>query len=667
MRGRNAESDFTRRTRDVGHGLRLSVTVGFAVALLFFIGGPMPLAHASTDKGKPTCRGPAELEGFFALAGKRKLALKNASCGAGRKVAKRFSGSCFEQFAAQKPCRVRAAGRWRCRTSVTGTTPDGVRSRESCRRGRSQVKFKLGYSPPVEPTTFGAPVTARGPFREPPGCIDTSIASTTIPPAAGTSFETRLSGGVPNDVGAGIQQALVSRSVDQILGTGLGSAPRNAPARIPIYLTPRTFDREGAFGIASRTCANNTVDGLVVRTNQAHAGSTAAHELFHAYSYWGIAKGDVDAVPWWEEASATWAEGKAGFAEVIDYDPLLQAPEPLDGRVPKAYPYAMSRFVQFLDDKGLIGGVGWPLQRAVIPDYPDVGSNTGTTRVLADALAARGTTLGAELAAFWGDRIRNKPVHGPQLQPGPATRLIDVGPGSREITQQVARLDTAFINFTLADNVRRVEFEFDAPDDLFFWGAPTETTSRRYNDGESVSFCVGGGDADDLEWPIRFPVTVTNGRLAEGTIAGKVTVRATTDREQCTGAAPNRACRLLRDAGVSDVLGPGSFPFASESSDANLRYWLCFYVGSQGEVDFNLARFPGRTPRQVRNTVRRQIAALDFRQVNVGDLAGIGVVPADPDPGVGLVMAINREIAFLIVGPGTNQQPALRLARGIAE
>lgn len=661
MIGRSAAGGVERRRSPLVGVLALALIASAAAA------APAS-AQGSAEKSQPTCRGPAELKGFFALAGKRKLALKKASCGAGRKVAKRFSGSCLERFAAQKACRVRAAGRWRCRTTITGPTPDGVRSRESCRRGRSQVRFQLAYSPPTEPSSFGSLVKARGPFREPPGCVDTSTASTTIPPLAGTSFEVRVSGGVSSAEGTALREALASRSVDSILNAGLGSTPRNAPARIPLYLTPRVFDRDAAFGIASLTCANNSVDGLVVRTNQPHVASTAAHELFHAYSYWGIQKGEADVVPWWEEASATWAEGKVGFPEVTDYDPLLQVPSPLDTRTtPKAYPYAMSRFIQFLEDKGLVGGAGWPLQREVIFGYPAVGSNTGTTQALANALAARGAKLGTELAAFWGDRIRNKPVHGPQLTPGSNARQIEVAPGSREITQPAGRLDTAFINFTLADNVRRVEFEFDPPDDGFFWGAPTETTSRRYEKGESASFCVDSSDDDDLEWPLRFPVTFTNGRLEEGNITGKITVRATTDREQCTGAAPNRACRLLRGAGVSEVLGPGSFPFSSESSDANMRYWLCFYVGSQGEVNFNLARFPGRTPRQVRDAVRRQIAGLGFRRVdNVGDLAGIGVIQGDPDPAVGLVIAMNREIAFLIVGPGTNEGPALRLGRGIA-
>ncbi len=91
----------------------------------------------------------------------------------------------------------------------------------------------------------------------------------------------------------------------------------------------------------------------------------SAHELFHAYSLFGLAGGVSDT--WWEEASATWAQGKTGFREERGFDIDLQYPnEALDSTDPLTCQYAMSRFVQFLDSRHLIGDPSWPLEHLAL-------------------------------------------------------------------------------------------------------------------------------------------------------------------------------------------------------------------------------------------------------------------------------------------------------------
>ncbi len=159
--------------------------------------------------------------------------------------------------------------------------------------------------------------------------------------------------------------------------------------------------------------------------------------------------------------------------------------------------------------------------------------------------------------------------------------------------------------------MNRVEFVFE-PGDGYFWGAVEANRSQRFHAGESVTFCVGGGDEDDLEWPIRFPVTYTNPDLTKD-ITGRITIHAQADAEQCTSPARNRACRVLTNGNVSSVLGPGFFPFASEAADGDIRFWVCFYHSDSGEASLNLARFK-ESARQVRARAKEQIRQLGLRK-----------------------------------------------------
>jgi hypothetical protein len=198
---------------------------------------------------------------------------------------------------------------------------------------------------------------------------------------------------------------------------------------------------------------------------------------------------------------------------------------------------------------------------------------------------------------------------------------------------------------------------------------------RRFVADDSVTFCVGGGSAGELDWPPLsnpageyFPVTFTNGKLGGGGITGEITIHAQTDADQCQPPTPdNRACKLLSKARVGSLLGPGSFPFHSQSRDDDHAVWICFYNGSGGEVNFNLARSFNRSPREVRRGVRRQIEELGLERLDAGDLAGIGTFTDDEGKTFSLVvMAVGRENALFIIGPGAQRQNARTLARRVA-
>src|SRR5205085_4325290 len=213
-------------------------------------------------------------------------------------------------------------------------------------------------------------------------------------------------------------------------------------------------------------------------------------------------------------------------------------------------------FVQFLDDRGL---VDWKLQQAM-----SVGREQAT-ETLAVNLGTRGRTLGEELAAFWGDRLRAKPAHGPQLVPGANAEHVVVKPGTKTIKTATGPLDTNLLDFTLSPKVQRVEFEFH-PHKGYFWGLVEKpNNARRFVEEESATFCVGGKGADELEWPGNFPVTFTNGELAGGTLGGEIKIYAQADLGACkksTGGGPGnskKACTVLKKAGVGDVLGAGIF------------------------------------------------------------------------------------------------------------
>jgi hypothetical protein len=628
---------------------------------------------------KVTCHGRASLDGFFHVRNDGKVTGKRVKCKTARKVVKRFPKKCVDAYAGQGRCKVPASGSgWKCRSRIVGDLEDGAPSKEKCKHRRSRIKFKVAYFPPTE-TNLPPPAGARAPFNAAGKCIDLTDPNTPLPPPEPRSkgnFQIRLLSGVPRSVGEGLQQALVSHRVSPILHAGLGSEPRNDPRPIPILLTAGNFNAAADFGDTGPVCQNRSLTAMVLRTNVAAdvLASTAAHELFHAYSF-GLLYQDHNT--WWEEASATWSPARAGFPEDELFDFALQFPNrALDTLRPNEYRYAMSRFVQFLDDRGLLGEPAWPLQREVITGY----RVPGTTKALAEALARRVRTqnpLGALLAAFWGDRLRIKPAHGDgQLRPSPAnSKRLVIEPGTSTVTAGATDpLHTRLLNFVLADAVKRVEFEFD-PGEGYFWGGVGADDVRRFFADDSVTFCVGGGSAGELDWPPLsntageyFPVTFTNGNRAGAGITGEITIHAQTDADQCQPPTPdNRACKVLSKASVSGLLGPGSFPFHSQHRDGDAAIWICFYTGSQGEVNFNLARSFNRSAQEVRRGVRRQIEQLGLERLDAGDLAGIGSFTDDDGKTFGIVvMAVGRENALFIIGPGAQRQNARTLAKRVA-
>jgi hypothetical protein len=611
-----------------------------------------------------TCRVSGSLSGGFSLSNHGKVKAKRADCKTARKVAKRFPKSCSDAYAAQGKCKIHASARWRCRSRIIGSLEDGAPSRESCKRRHSKLKFVVTYSPPIGGPGFSSPRMLRsGPFDESKDCVDTSRGKLIPPPPfADAPFQIHVTGGVPAATGQALQQSLLNHQVAPILHNGLAVQPRIYPKRLPILVTPGAFNPTGWLGLTIRTCGNPDVQGIVVRANRTslQVATTTAHEMFHAYSD-GINPDEN----WWEEASATWSEHEDGYPEDTQYDIDLQYPDrAIDSTEPESYPYAMSRFVQFLDDEGLVSGPNgrWPLQRQVITGYPY------PTEELASALDARGTSLGEEVAAFWGDRIRATPLHGPQLKPGgPNANEIQVKANNTEIQVGAKPLHTKFLDFKLANNVKRVEFEFDPPKNGYFWGGTTENESEPFAKGDLVSFCVNGSDQDDLEWPGRFPVTFTNGTQTGGDLQGTITVRGTTDAGQCKVSTPdNHACRLLRDAKVGSLLGAGLFPYYHQDENSKSKTWICFYHGSVGEVDLNLRQDLHRTSKEVREDAKEQIDSLGLdRLKDVGSIAGIGHETAQGKTYNIVVFAAGTEIAFFTLSPA-DRDKAIKLAKRLA-
>ncbi|MFL5892192.1 MAG: hypothetical protein ACJ75I_05560, partial [Solirubrobacterales bacterium] len=244
---------------------------------------------------------------------------------------------------------------------------------------------------------------------------------------------------------------------------------------------------------------------------------------------------------------------------------------------------------------------------------------------------------------------------------------IKVKPGTKTFDQPADSLRTALLDFKLADNVKRVEFEFDPPDDGYFWGLTAPQDSRRFRKNDSVTFCVRGGDQGELEWPGHFPVTFTNGSLSTGQIKGRIVIHAQRDAEQCHSPVPdNRACKLLSSAHVGELLGSGLYPYSNQSRDSDGTIWICFYHGSSGEVDLNLARAANRTAKQVREGVRRQIEQLGLQRLDVGDVGGIGTFSDGKKNYSLVVFAVGKENALFTLGPGAQRDTATKLAKRLA-
>jgi len=623
---------------------------------------------------KPSCKGPASLSSYFDLAQGRKIATRKASCSKGQLVAKAFSRSCERAYIGQLRCRVRAGGKWRCRSRMLGENTNGAPARVRCRKRRGRVGFVIGWFPPVHLVSLGPPPDAsqQGGERAPApvwknGCIDTNVTAETVDPPTLANFEIRVvtaGGTLDQDDGEKLQASIIAHDDWGILQSGLDSKPRIDPGRIPIMLTPGKLP-SNAFGVMASTCSNDANDAVAIAGSysQKQINETAMHELFHAFSRGRGTAAWQDT--WWEEASATWSQAKAGYGEDPIYDNQLQFPNvPLDVFEEKGtHQYAMSRFVQFLEDQGyVVSGTAWPLQRLVIGGYP------AATQELNQVLQAQGTTLGREAAAFWGDRIKEKPSHGNRLLVGAdGTRYLDIRPGSETIPGAAGRLRTKLVEFTLDDDVSRVELEFHNEPGSHFWAGVETNDSVPVADGETLAFCVGGpGMNGEMRWPGTLPVTFTNGSLADGTLHAEIEIRAQSDPAQCQpdNVPANRACRILADAGVSDIFGAGIYPFFSSSQGDGISSWICFYEGDGTEVNFNLYRFRNATTQQVRNSVKRQIQELNLDKVNVGDLAGIGTQEIDGKLTTIMTIASGREIVFLIVGPG-GRQGTIRLGKRI--
>jgi len=657
------------------------------VALALTVPAAWSAGHGHGGGGKKaTCHPAGSLPDYFEPTG-GKMKAKRTDCKVAKRVAKQFADTCFKAYASQTDCKLRAGKRWRCRSRMIRSDDPGLPAREKCRRHRSRVKFAVAYYPPSEPHGIGparVPTASSSPFDEKFKCIDLKPAGTVIPhpnPQSLGDFEIHVMEGVPVSVGQDLQAALVAHHVSPILHAGLGSQPRSNPDPIPIFVTAKSFDAANDLGVTTRTCAYPKEDAIVVRTNlkatDPPLAATAAHELFHAYAFWGINGGTVS-VPWWEEASASWAEPKTGFPEEFRWNGWLQRPNyealdyvPSDPKDPgQTWQYAMWRFVQFLDDRGLIGGMpAWPLQRDVIRGYEVPGATFALFQGIPKQNSS--TSLGAQLAAFWGDRLKAKPLHGPQLVPTGANlaggQPIEITPDVSKIPATAERLHTKLFDFELTKQVERVRFEFDPPDDGYFWGLTAPDESQRFRKDDEVTFCVHGGDPDTLKWPGHFPVTFTNGSLSTGQIKGEITVRASKDAGQCQQPTPdNRACQLLQEANVDELIGPGQYPFARKDSDSDSVTWICFYTSDTGEVNLNLIRALKLSAKEVRKNAKKQIEQLGLQPLDgVGDLAGIGKDTAQGKTYNIVLFAVGKEVALFTLSRA-DRDKATKLAKRIA-
>ena len=537
----------------------------------------------------------------------------------------------------------------------------------------------VGIVPPASASAHDPlpAISSSNPYDQAHDCVDTSVTGTPVPPpdiGAG-AFQILVVGGVTTAFGAKVQGALVAHHVSPILKKGLGSNPLNFPNRIPIYLTKSYFDTNHTPGIYDPTCANPAVAGIVLATNFPYLRvlATAAHELFHAYSS-GLSLSY--ARNWWEEASAVFAEAAVDFGEDPLADAALQDPGvALDVGSPSIHPLAMSRFIEFLDDRQLVGSADgtWPLEREVIGGYPDPSTdpelaNRQISQTLADSLATRGTSLGEQLAAFWGDRLLPHPAHGPRLVPTAQNSFPEtVSPGDDAATPSSLPLTTVLLDYTLDPSVKWVQFDFEIPSDGYVYGLVDPTTSEQFKDGDSVSFCVGGQDDNDLTWPGHFPVTFTNGSLSGDAITATITVHASTQAEQCIDPLANRACRLLHGAHVESVIPNGTFAFPS----AGRNTWSCGYGRTderkevQEDVSLRILRFP--SSKTARALVRRLLKA-DVPRIRAGDLAAGRVVK---DGTVAILMAVGRETftfgTYAAKGQhGPTLAAMIQLARGVA-
>ncbi|HWJ83364.1 MAG TPA: hypothetical protein VNS55_14090 [Nocardioides sp.] len=513
-----------------------------------------------------------------------------------------------------------------------------------------------------------APAAAEGPWNGAAGCVDTGVAATTLAAPADESWEVRYVAGVDPTKAADFQADLDGHDPSSLLNQGLGANPRGAPGwRVPIILVPGPFDGAQT-GITSNTCANTSVDAVVVRADRAvHAmAATGAHELFHVYSS-GFAGANLPD-NWFEEAAASWFEPTAGYPDHDDNDDALLPRLPLDvpvGGTWPGHPYAMNRFLQLLDDHGLIRGTAdWPLIRAVITGY----SAPGPTDALEAYLASR-RSLGSELGAFWGDRMKAVPAHGPALTKDEAvTTTVEPGVSEKKVSFEVG-LQGKFRIFHVQPDVERVEFEYQLPEGVYAWARLTTESVIEVKDGDVVSFCRQAPDPDDYELVSdNFWTILTNGTrnaLPDGT---KIIVRARKGSEGCTGVDYNKACKVIKKAGLAQRFSPGSWPVYNQDLSGNPDTYRCIRVrhSDANGIDMTLSKWARSTDlKKLREHYREAVDQGGFDPIGVGDVAGINVVQTEDGPVAVVLMLVGRTAVLFTTGGGRSD--GVDVARVVAE
>jgi hypothetical protein len=608
------------------------------------------------------CRGTDVLENRLVLSARGRISIRRETCKAARTVVARFAGLCVGAYTSQGSCRIRTRKRWLCTSTIVGSAAQGAPSRVKCAARRSRIQFtiKVDLSTIERPPDQAvARVAQGGPNNEQLNCIDSNAASQVVPPPAPpNTFAIHVWGSLPLLAGEGIQRQLLSHRVAKRLIDGLGVTPRNYPRLVPVFLVNGTQE-----GITSDFCDGSANDAVVaaIGGSVAEGAEVVAHELFHAHSGRIAPRG---AYPWFEDLGAEWSTWKAGLLKTpTEFEVFLQfpnrAPDTLD---PDGYRYGMWRFLQFLDDRQLVvaGGGSWPLIRSVVSSPPAAGTAT-----LNQFLVSRGTSLGAELAAFWGEHLKVRPQRPPHIKPVVRnSSRVDIRPGQDTYTVASQPLHTNLIEFRLTDSVKRVEFEFEPPADSYFWGLTAPNESREFKHGESVSFCVGAEHDEDLKWPGHFPVTFTNGIVSANSLLGTVKIHAQSDAEHC-GQPTNRACLVLSSAGARGLLGPDlpDIPgFAGHDGVTHGRpYTECAYKGFGGVGFLQIQRWS--SSRQVRRWMARKAHSPGWRPVRFGDAALIFEAPVGGH--VFVQVALGRQLLTVeatVEGGATST--ALRLTEG---
>lgn len=532
---------------------------------------------------------------------------------------------------------------------------NGAPSSIKCRAGGSRVGFTITISPPTGTPGSGKPRAHSAVALAKANCVDASAPGKIVPALAAPhdTFELRTYGAVPPIFGQAVQRLLVSHNVVGRLNDGLGARPRGYPqARAPIYLNagePRGMTNVFCDG-SPRDASTVPVDGGVRDT-----AATVAHELFHVYSG-GLAT--PSSAFWIEDAGSEWAVWRAGLLEEPSYPEIfLQFPNvAADTMVPDGYRYGMWRFIQFLDDRGLVvEGASWPILRAAVAAEPAM------VQAMDQFLRARGTSFGEELARFWGEHLKEKPPRPPTLRPtGKNSTVLTVDPGNSDVKTFARGIHTSLTDFKVAAGVRRVEFEFEPPPNTHYWGLYEANGSKRFNFGDTISFCVGGGDDDDLGWPGHFPVTFTNGSLLPSAVEGKIKVFAQTQTDQCKAAPTNRACRVLKAAGAEALFGPPALHgFAGHTGTRKGRpYASCSYGGRIGVATLDLERW--RSSKQLRAFIKSEERVPGARRVDLGD--GATMVAPNPNA-VGIHVAVGRQkLAVVVAADAGGTSKSLQLA-----